>query len=79
MSLNLRRPFKRPILFSFLLFFCHQGIAQNISGYIQNSENEPIPYVNIFVNQLGSGTTTDEEGYYFLNIEPGEYEFIFSA
>ena len=53
--------------------------AQNISGYIQNDANEPVSYVNIFVKELGSGTTTDDRGYYFMNIEPGEYEFIYSA
>lgn len=70
---------KRLCLLSLLLAFCQIIIAQDISGYIQNAANEPIPYVNIFVKQLGTGTTTDEEGYYFMNIEPGEYEFIYSA
>ncbi len=53
--------------------------AQNISGHVQNEASEPIPYVNIFIKELGSGTTTDEQGYYFLNIEPGEYEVIYSV
>ena len=61
-----------------LIFSCSLS-AQNISGYVQNDANEPISYVNIFVKELASGTTTDERGYYFMNIEPGEYEFIYSA
>ena len=53
--------------------------AQSISGYIQNEDNEPIPYVNVFIQELGSGTSSDEKGYYFLTLEPGEYKVIFSA
>jgi len=79
MTLDLYCPFKHFLLFILLLLFSNHIAGQNISGYIQNAENEPIPYVNIFVKELGSGTTTDAEGYYFLNIEPGEYEFIYSA
>ncbi|MFK7808269.1 MAG: DUF5686 and carboxypeptidase regulatory-like domain-containing protein [Saprospiraceae bacterium] len=79
MNTFLNRPY---LSFFFLCIFLICGdtlFAQNISGYIQNSNNEPIPYVNIYVTQLGTGTTTDEEGYYFMNIDPGEFEFIYSA
>ncbi len=53
--------------------------AQNVSGRIYNTDNEPIPFVNIFVNQLQSGTSADENGNYFLNVDVGEYDFVFSA
>lgn len=81
MKLFLNCPFRPFLLYLSLLFCTNVLVAQNIniSGYVQNSDNEPIPYLNIFVKELGSGTTTNEEGYYFMNIEPGEYEFIYSA
>jgi len=53
--------------------------AQSISGYVQNENNEPIPYVNIFIQELGSGTASDEKGFYFLTLDPGEYKVIYSA
>jgi hypothetical protein len=68
----------------FIVFLCvafsgtHLN-AQKLSGYIQNETNEPIPYVNILVRELGTGTTTNEQGYYSMNIEPGEYEVIYSV
>lgn len=54
--------------------------AQSISGYILNEENQPIPYANIFVKELQTGTSTDEEGKYFMTIlVEGEYELIISS
>jgi predicted transcriptional regulator len=66
------------LCFLFLLFPFF-GYTQNISGYIQNEDNEPIPYVNIYIQELDSGTATDENGYYFLNLDVGDYEVVFSA
>ena len=67
-------------LITVVFIFLSIGIsAQSIEGYIYNEENETIPFVHIFVKEKGSGTTSDENGYYFLSLNPGEYEFIYSA
>ncbi len=63
----------------FLLSFSYFLGAQSVSGYIINENNEPVPYANVFVKELQSGTTTNYEGYFFLSLEPGEYEFAFSS
>ena len=63
----------------FFLFLCFDTEAQSVSGYIINENNEPIPYANVFVKELQSGTTTNFEGYFYMTIEPGEYEFAFSS
>lgn len=52
---------------------------RSISGYLMNENNEPIPFVHIFIRELATGTTTDEKGYYFLTIDPGNYNFTISA
>ena len=44
-----------------------------------NDENEPIPYANIFINQLQTGTTSDFEGYFYMTIDEGEYDIVFSS
>ena len=69
-------------LFPFILIlgFANQASAQNISGKITDTEGEPIPYANVFVNELQEGTAADGEGYYFMNIPArGEYEVIISS
>jgi len=52
--------------------------AQILSGYIYDDENVPIPFVNIFVKSLQTGTSTDKNGHYSLNLLPGDYELVFS-
>ena len=71
---------KRALIFSFLfIFFSLSTKAQSVSGYIINEANEPIPYSNVFVRELQTGTTSDFEGYFYMTIEPGEYQFTFSS
>lgn len=54
-------------------------VAQSISGYVLTEDNDPIPYVNIFVKELNTGTSTDNQGRYFLNIDVGDYLVVFSS
>lgn len=56
-----------------------QLMAQSISGRITNEKKEPIPFANIFVRELNSGTSTDSDGNYFLNLDPGQYEIVISS
>ncbi|MEM6966216.1 MAG: DUF5686 and carboxypeptidase regulatory-like domain-containing protein [Bacteroidota bacterium] len=70
----------RICLFFFFTTIHLQTNAQSISGLVLNEENEPIPYANIFINELKTGTSTDEEGKYFITIPvAGEYEMIISS
>ncbi|MCT4580768.1 MAG: DUF5686 and carboxypeptidase regulatory-like domain-containing protein [Flavobacteriales bacterium] len=50
------------LIFSFLT--C-SGISQSISGYVYDSENQPIPFVNIYFKNTQNGTTTNTEGQYY--------------
>ena len=54
-------------------------IGQDISGYVFNINNEPVPFVNIYVKELKTGTSTDPEGRYYLTLETGDYEIVFSS
>ena len=72
--------FQRFLITGFILIFLIGAAkSQSLSGYVLNEDDEPIPYVNIFVRQLGSGTTTDEKGYYYLTMDPGEYDIVLSS
>ncbi|MEL7161481.1 MAG: DUF5686 family protein, partial [Bacteroidota bacterium] len=56
------------------------GRAQTIRGHVTNEFAEPVPYANILVQELGTGTTTDDAGYYELNLETeGNYRLVFSS
>jgi len=46
------------------------GSAWEIRGHIFNQSNkEPIPFVNIIINGRAAGTTTDIDGYFSLTVE----------
>src|SRR5690606_24648887 len=55
------------------------GFSQSISGHIFNENDEPVPFVHIFIRELSTGTTTDEKGHYFITIAPGNYHFVVSS
>jgi len=64
----------------FLLLFTGLLTAQSVSGKVINEFGEPVPYASILVQELGSGTTTDDEGNYVLNLNTeGNYRLIFSS
>ncbi|HKK80343.1 MAG TPA: DUF5686 family protein, partial [Phaeodactylibacter sp.] len=68
------------LLFALLLISVSYLCAQQVSGYVLTEGQAPVPYANIYITQLQSGTTADENGYYFLTLPaPGEYELIVSS
>ena len=67
-------------LLCLLYFSLPQLFAQSsISGYVQNENNEPVPYVNIYLKNQNTGTSTDSKGKYYLRLLPGEYDLVFSS
>jgi hypothetical protein len=66
--------------FFFLLSFSIQSHGQSISGNVYNMDNQPIPYANIYIRELQTGTTTDENGYYYMALTTGgEYQIVVSS
>lgn len=54
--------------------------AQVIRGKITNEFREPLPYANVYVQQLKTGTVSDDEGHYELRLDvEGEYNLAFSS
>lgn len=66
------------IWFCFGVLITHSS-AQSISGYIYSEDNEPIPFANLYVQQLQSGTAANADGYFFLTLDKGDYDIIISA
>ncbi len=66
-------------LVTILLLCCTQYCLGQIKSVIVNSETqEPIPYVNIWIEDENIGTTSDENGVFSLNTENTK-NIIFSA
>ncbi|MFN8308653.1 MAG: TonB-dependent receptor [Chitinophagales bacterium] len=57
--------------------FCLQAIGQqkfSVSGYVKDSANgETLIQAIVYVNELGKGATTNEYGFYSLNLPEGNY------
>ncbi len=70
---------KKHLLLYLSLFSLYFANGQQISGYVYSEDKSPIPYANIFIQQLQTGTSTNDAGYYFFALDPGEYNVIFSA
>ena len=51
-----------------LLFFCCISLSAQISGKVTDSQNQPLPYVNIYLEGSYKGTTSNEEGRYTLDL-----------
>lgn len=63
-----------------LLLCAHaSAFCQGVSGFVMNTDNAPVPFVNIFVRNTTFGTSSDAEGRYFLTLQPGAYELVFSS
>ncbi len=64
------------ILCSWLPTFSQSGIIKG--SLVDATNNEPILFANILVLDTDIGTTTDEEGNFKLEVEPGVYNIRFS-
>ncbi|MGM5471067.1 DUF5686 and carboxypeptidase regulatory-like domain-containing protein [Flavobacteriaceae bacterium LMO-SS05] len=68
---------KQVLVSSFCVLYCFTGISQ-IRGNITNSKQEPLPSVNIYIENTFTGTTSNDEGHYELNISlPKTYTIVF--
>ncbi|MBC7923877.1 MAG: carboxypeptidase-like regulatory domain-containing protein [Ferruginibacter sp.] len=56
-----------------------RGFAQSISGYVLDENNDPVPFANVFVKELSNGTAADGQGHYYLSVDPGVYNLVFSS
>lgn len=69
----------KKIYLSYLIFLsCSISLfAGGIRGTIRAEDGNILAYATIFVKQTGTGTTTNENGYYELTLSPGRYEIVY--
>ena len=64
---------------SILLFlFISASLSAQIVGKVTDTKGQPLPYVNIYLQNSYIGTTTNDDGNYTLSVsEKSEYKIIF--
>lgn len=69
---------KRQLL-NFLFITFSTIVSAQIVGTITNSKEEALPFVNILIENTYKGTTSNDDGYYELNIsEPKTYTIVYT-
>lgn len=54
-----------------------QTYAGGIRGVIKGDDVGPLAFASIFVKQTGTGSATDMEGRYEVQLKPGRYDVVF--
>jgi len=62
-----------------ILFLCRNAIAQTVklSGNITDKQGNALAFVSIWANERSTGTATNDQGFYQLNVRPGNYIITF--
>ncbi len=71
-------------LYFFLLVICMLTSVKSfgkatVSGYVRDAATgEALIAANVIIEELGTGTSTNEYGFYALSLDPGNYTLFFS-
>jgi hypothetical protein len=65
--------------FSFIAFcfFVFNSAAVTVSGRVTDKSKNPISFASVFLKGTSIGTTTNVDGFYSLDLKPGNYELVF--
>ena len=63
-----------PLLIFTLLYI--KAFAGKISGVVTDDKGSILPYASILVKENSKGTTSNQEGKYFLELKPGNYTIV---
>jgi ribosomal protein L19 len=75
---NVNATIKFIALFGLILTFPITAKGQSgIRGNISNAEGKPLEFATIYVKEIESGTTSNIEGYYSIDLAPGDYHLVF--
>lgn len=62
------------LLFFYVCNFCH---AANVTGTVTSDKGDSLSFVNIFIKGTQTGTSSNELGYFELNLPQGEHVLVF--
>ncbi|MEP6750418.1 MAG: DUF5686 and carboxypeptidase regulatory-like domain-containing protein, partial [Bacteroidota bacterium] len=64
----------KQLLFILTTFFLYGTIyAGRVSGMVTDEKGEPLPYASVFVKGTTQGTTANNQGKYFLDLDAGSF------
>ena len=68
------------IVFVFLSQLISAQSKGTVKGVLTDAEsnNEPLPFANVFIKGTSIGGTTDFDGNYLLSVDAGNYVLVFS-
>ncbi|HSC38930.1 MAG TPA: carboxypeptidase-like regulatory domain-containing protein, partial [Chitinophagaceae bacterium] len=58
------------------LFILHIAYAGRISGKVSDDKGKPLAYASVFIKGSSIGTTANNQGEYYLDLEPGAYTIL---
>jgi len=61
----------------FLFILCNFSISAQIKGVVVDENNQPIPYVNIWVENENIGTTTEIDGTFKITNKEENKNLVF--
>lgn len=68
---------RKQILLSILtIVSCFMARAGRVTGIVTDEKGEPLAYASVFVKGTTKGTTANNQGKYFLELEPGKYSIV---
>ena len=68
---------KKALLALTLLIFVLPVKAIPVTGKVTDQQGQPIPFANVYIKGTTTGTTTNIDGDYTLELKPGKYELVF--
>ncbi|MGV8828118.1 MAG: DUF5686 family protein [Breznakibacter sp.] len=69
----------KAIILLLLALHSLNALSQGLSGSVKGDDGETIPAATIFIKETTTGTTTNEEGTYHINLEKGTYHIVFQS
>lgn len=64
-------------LLSLILLFSTSMCFSQVSGYVTTTGGDALSYATIYVKDSFKGTTTNDEGFFSITLESGEYDLVF--
>lgn len=69
----------KKLLCIFFILLAAVGHSAVIKGVITDANNEPVPYVSVYIKNTTFGVSSNLKGEYFLETKAGVYTIVFSS
>ncbi|WP_071147185.1 DUF5686 and carboxypeptidase regulatory-like domain-containing protein [Bacteroides ihuae] len=64
---------KRRLVFIVICILSLPILSQTFKGRVTDEKGNPIPYASLYLRELHSGSTTDNNGFFQMTLKPGRY------